>query len=155
MSLSQDLAQVEAAPPNQADPVEVELNGHLYELVFRQATGEEWAAATARRPPRPDQPIDRTYGYNIHGVIPDIAEVTCTLKRDGEPVEPIVEPWSPQNRNPINEWRRFFANIDGGAFNRITDVVFALNQWEPDQRTKNLGKAFRVASGQNSSSPAS
>ena len=104
---------------------------------------------------RPDQPIDRAYGYNFHAVVPEIAESTCTVTRDGEPVTLTVEPWSSQNRNPINEYRDLFAVLDGGAFSRVADVVFQLNQWGPDQRTLALGKASRVVSETNSDSPAS
>lgn len=155
MSFSEDLAKAKAAEPAKSEPIRVVVGDHVYELVFEQAPGTVWAAVTSKHPPRPDQPIDRTYGYNFHAVIPDIAQTTCTVTRDGEPVELVVEPWSPQRPNPANEWRDLFAVLDGGAFSRVADAVFSLNQWEPDRRTRDLGKASRVASVTNSDSPAS
>lgn len=155
MSLSEDLAAAKVAPRQKSDPISVAVNGNLYELVFEQAPGAVWAAVTSKHPMRPDQPIDRMYGYNFHSVIPEIAVSTCAVTKDGEPVELTVQKRSPEFPYPVDEWADLFAVLDGGAFNRVADVVFSLNQWEPDQRTIALSKASRVDSAPNSDSPAS
>lgn len=150
VSFLDDVAKVKAEPRPTSDPIRVAFGDGLYELTFTQAEGSAWAAATAKHPMRLDQPIDRTYGYNFHAVVAESAESTCTMTRNGEPVEMVVERASKQNRTPRNDWAVFFAGIDGSAYARIADAVFALNQWNPDQRVAELGKAFRVDSEANS-----
>lgn len=152
MSFSEDLAVAKAAPRDKSDPIQVVVGESLYELTFEQAPGPVWAAVTAKYPMRVDQPIDRAYGYNFHAVIPEIAPSTCTVTKGGEPVELVIEPRTAENPRPRNEWRDLFEVMDGGAFSRVADAVFALNQWGPDQRTIALGKASRVASETNSDS---
>lgn len=155
MSLTDDLAVAKAKPREKTDPIKVVVGEALYELVFEQAPGAVWAAVTARNPPRLDQPIDRAFGYNYHAVLPEIAALTGTMLKDGEPVAVTAEVWSKENPRPVNQWEDVFAALDGGAFNRVADEVFALNQWEPDKRTLALGKASRVGSVPSSDSPAS
>lgn len=146
VSFLDDVAKVKAEPRPTSEPIRVAIGDGLYELVFEKAEGSRWAATTAKHPMRFDQPIDRTYGYNFHAVAAEIAETTCTVTRNGEPFEMVVEKPSKQNRNPRNDWAEFFAVVDGSAYTQIADAVFALNQWNPDQRVAELGKAFRVDS---------
>lgn len=146
VSFLDDVAKVKAEPRPTSKPIRVVIDEGYYEVVFEKAEGPRWAAVTSKHPMRLDQPIDRNYGYNFHTVTEEIAPSTCTITRNGEPVEMVVEKPSKQNRNPRNDWAEFFAIIDGSAYAQIADAVFKLNQWDPDQRVAELGKAFRVDS---------
>jgi hypothetical protein len=146
VSFADDIAAAKAAPVPTSEPISVLVGESLYELVFAQAPGDVWAAVTSKHPMRLDQPIDRTYGYNFHAVVAEIAETTCTVTKDGELVDLILEKYSTQNTKPVNEWRDLFAVVGGSAYTQLADACFQLNQWGPDQRVAELKKASRVAS---------
>lgn len=138
MSFSEDLAKAKARTKEKSEPVDVAVGDNVYTLVFTESPGQWWAHVTSKHPMRLDNPIDRSYGYNFHAVVAEIAETACEITCDGDLVEMVIDR---KSKPPVNQWADLFAVIDGSAYTQLADACFGLNQWAPDQRVAALKKA--------------
>lgn len=137
-------------PQPQSDPVEVVLGGELVTFRFTRAVATDWARNCARFPARLDVDMDRVYGYNFHQVSMITAAETGVLIEDDGVTGSITALTEEQ-------WRGIFAPgvLSGHDLMRIVDAVWALNEWDPQQKVLDLKKASRIASEPSSDSPAS
>lgn len=134
MGFSEDLEAAKTAERKTAEE-DVLLNGNLYTVRFVQMDGLDWAAETDRHPARPGVLIDLRYGYNLRSLVKAVAPLTGTVLKDGEEVQLRVDPVDPKNPsdpNRVDEWRDFLKAISGAAVLRLGSVIWALNQWDPD-----------------------
>jgi hypothetical protein len=139
MSFEDDLKTQETAPIPFED-VDILLNGTLYVFRFKKMDAFEWAAQCDNYPARPTVLIDRAYGYNIRTMTMGVAPL-CGVRLEGDTeVELRVDP--PKTRGRVDEWRSLFKAIDGDAFQRITDALFNLNQYGPQQAVEAAKKAL-------------
>lgn len=111
--------------------VDVILNDQLYTLRFTALDGLVWAAECDKYPMRPDVAFDRVYGYNIRSLTVGAAPLSGA-RVDGDTTVPLSE----QN------WRELFKRIDGAAFKRVTDAIWALNEYNPAQAVEAAKKAL-------------
>lgn len=117
----------------------------LVTLRFTRLPGRDWAALTSRHPVRPDVPIDRHYGYNYDAVCEEAAALSGVRIEDDVEVPMIVEAKTTSNPNPTNEWAELFDVLSGSEIASIRDAVWALNEWEPQQRIEALVKGSGAA----------
>ena len=110
-------------------------------LRFTRIPGRDWAALTSRNPVRIDSPIDRHYGYNIDAVTEAAARFRDKNGRayghrieNGEPVDISAE-----------EWDDIYELQSGTEVTDIRDAIWALNEYEPQQRIQALVKASGAA----------
>jgi len=103
--------------------------------VFR-IPGRDWAVLTSKCPVRPDVPIDRHYGYNYDAVCEAAlryrdpsGEAFAFRLEDGEPVE-ITD----------DEWSQLVSVLSGNEYAKLRDIVWSLNEFEPEQRLQALVK---------------
>jgi hypothetical protein len=132
-----DVAAAKAAPKEKSEPVPVVLNGTLYELVFERADGDVWAECVSRHPARLDSLIDKRYGYNFNAVVLEIAPKTGRLA-DGEEI-------------PDEAWADLVPALSGAEIARVTDAIWALNEWNPAQEIEKAKKALVAGSKKKSS----
>lgn len=134
------VAAAKAAPKPKSDPVYAVIQGELSEFVFYRADSAEWAEVTSRHPARPKTLIDLRYGYNFHAVCKEIAPSTGRLLEGGD--ETVLDATS---------WKDILEVISGSEFAAITDAIWALNEYDPEQRVKQLKKA---SAGRSETKPA-
>lgn len=157
MSFSDDLNT-----PTERDwtDVEIALGGNLHTLRFTAVDGLTWANYCDRHPARPGVPLDGAYGYDLRSLTVEIAPICGQLVVDGEPTLLRVEP--PNRLHPeaprVDEWAELFAKIDGQTFRRISDAIWALNEFIPQQAVATAKKALAASktpstSRSNSGSP--
>lgn len=115
--------------------------GAVDTLRFTRIPGRDWAALTSKNPVRLDSPIDRHYGYNIDAVTEAAARFRDKSGRayghrleDGEPVE-ISDA----------EWDEIYDLQSGNGVTDIRDGIWALNEYEPQQRLAAAVKASGAA----------
>ena len=132
MGFLDDVAAAKAAPKQTSEPVAVVLNGSLYELVFERADGDVWAECVSRHPARLDSLIDKRYGYNFNAVVLEIAPKTGRLA-DGTEI-------------PDEAWADLVPALSGAEIARVTDAIWALNEWNPAQEIEKAKKALSAAS---------
>lgn len=106
----------------------------LVVLRFTRLPGREWAALTSKNPVRADVPIDRHYGYNYDAVC-EAAAMKSGVRVDGDEELPLT----------TQEWDELFGALSGNEVGEIRDAVWALNEWEPQQRIQALVKASGAA----------
>jgi hypothetical protein len=145
MGFKEDLAAAKSAPAVTED-VDVLLNGNRYTLRFRQVSGREWAYAVDQSPVRPTVALDLQYGYNIRMAVGLIAPTSGTLLDGDSVLELTVDH---EAKPPVNEWADLLDSLSGFDFQRVTDVVWRLNEYEPQEALKAAKKARR-GSGKNS-----
>lgn len=146
MGFLDDLAAAKEQPKQKSQPVAVTVNGKLYELVFYRADGDVWAETVARHPARPDAVIDLRYGYNFNAVVLEIAPQTGRVLEDGTEAD-----------IPAKAWADLIPALSGAEIGRVTDAIWALNEWEPAQEIERAKKASkpRAGSRRKSASPES
>lgn len=143
--------------------VDALLNGNLYKLRFTALDGPTWANECDKYPMRPDVMLDQTYGYDLRALTLGVAPLTGKLvEADGTLRALQVEPPDPRNPNKpvVNEWRDLLNKVDGQTFRRISDAIWALNEYLPSEAVKAAKKALTdsetpSASQSNSVSPRS
>jgi hypothetical protein len=128
----EDIAAAKAAPKPVSPPVDVVVNGALYELVFERADGDVWAECVSRHPVRADSVIDRRYGYNFNAVVLEMAPKTGRLA-DGTDI-------------PAEAWADLIPSLAGAEISAITDAIWALNEWNPAQEIEKAKKALKAGS---------
>ncbi|UWD83659.1 hypothetical protein NY057_05285 [Curtobacterium flaccumfaciens] len=142
-TFEEDLAAAQAPEDEYAD-VPVLINKKLHTLRFRPMDGLAWAAETDRHPPRPNVAIDGKYGYNIRSLTKGAAPQCGVLVIDGEEHQLQVDPFDPEHPTAerVNQWEQLFKAISGYEFKRITDVIWFLNEFGPQEDIKAAGKAL-------------
>ena len=130
---------------DQIAAIEAEAAGNVFIIRFRALPAEDWADITGRSPARLDVPVDRMYGYNVH----DAARAAAPLSG----VHLVVAPDADATEEQLTEeqWERLFKLLSGRDFGRITDAIFDLNDYGPQQRLDAARKASRAGSGTTSS----
>jgi hypothetical protein len=117
-------------------------------LRFRPMDGLEWAAETDRHPARPGVLVDTRYGYNLRTLTRAAAARSGKLVIDGEErtlrVDPFVPeiPGQPKPPKRVDQWADLFKAISGHEFQRITDAIWTLNEYGPQQEVEAAGKAL-------------
>ena len=135
MSFLDDIEAAKAAPKKRSEPVGVIVNGNLHELVFYRADGDVWAETVSRHPARPDAKIDLRYGYNFNEVVLEIAPKTGRLLEAGAEVD-----------IPAEAWAVLVPALSGAEISRVTDAIWALNEWDPAQEIEKAKKALKAGS---------
>jgi len=150
-----DLAAAKEAPRKKSKPVEVLVNGNLYELVFYRADGDVWADSVARHPLRLDAVIDLKYGYNFNEVVLEIGSTTSRYIEGGEehafPIDEVKDGEKPPIRPKSSAWESFFKSLSGSEVGKVTDAIWALNEWDPAQEIERAKKALKAGSRRKSS----
>lgn len=118
-----------------------------------QAPGQEFSGLTAKYPFRADAPLDRAYGFNIHGLVAAEGH-RWTTYREGDKYRPFKVVEATIDRPGVNEWADLCKVLPHDDYRQIVDAAFELNIWEPQQRRERLGKAASSTS-ESSSPPAS
>ncbi|SIN72858.1 hypothetical protein [Agromyces cerinus] len=137
MSFLEDLAAAHEKPKPKSEPVSVMLNGTHYELVFERADGDVWAECVSRHPAREESKIDLRYGYNFNEVVLEIAPKTGRLV-DGTGIG-------------ADAWTVLIPTLSGAEIGRVTDAIWALNEWNPAQEIERAKKASKAGSKRKSS----
>lgn len=137
MSFLEDLAAAHEQPKPKSEPVSVVLNGTLYELVFERADGDVWAECVSRHPARADSKVDLRYGYNFNEVVLEVAPKTGRLV-DGSDID-------------ADAWTVLIPTLSGAEIARVTDAIWALNEWDPAQEIERAKKALKAGSKRKSS----
>lgn len=135
--------------------------GTVVTLRFTQIPGQAWAEIAARHPARADVTLDRVYGYNYHEVAKAAAlyhdpaatplgpigrgYVDRVIPPDSDDGEETIEPVTPEQMLGILEI------VTGHEFERIASGIWDLNDYGPQQRLANAGKASRAGSASRSS----
>lgn len=134
--------------------------GTVVTLRFTQIPGQAWAEIAARHPARADVTLDRVYGYNYHEVAiaaamyhdpsptPEVAGRGYTdrvIPPDDDDAEETIEPVTPEQMLGILEV------ATGHEFERVASAIWDLNDYGPQQRLANAGKASRAGSANRSS----
>ncbi|MBT2502978.1 hypothetical protein [Curtobacterium sp. ISL-83] len=146
MAFEDDLAAAQT-PEDRYIDVLVLINSKPYTLRFRAMDGIEWAAETDRHPARPGVLVDARYGYNLRSLI-RAAAPRCGVLVDGDeertlrvdPIIPETPGMPPQKR--VDEWADVFKAISGHEFQRVTDAIWSLNEYFPQQEIEAAGKAL-------------
>jgi hypothetical protein len=131
MTFAEDLAAVQAAPKPFLD-AEVTVNGTYYALRFTQMDPFDWATEVDRHPARPDTQIDKRYGYNLRSLVKAVAPVTGALVEGESTV-------------PVEDWPALLKAIGGHGFQRVTDAIWAINEYLPEQAVVAAKKARAVS----------
>lgn len=138
MSFKDDLAAAKTADAPHAD-VTVLVNGKPYDLRFRQMEGPAWASETDRHPARPGVAVDMRYGYNIRSLTLGAAP-KCGVLLDGDAEVVLrVDPLGTKDR--VDEWSDLLTSLSGHDFQRITDAIWSLNEYLPEQAVDAARKA--------------
>jgi hypothetical protein len=128
MTFEEDLkADVE---PDWVD-VDALLNGTLYKLRFKALDGPTWANECDKYPMRPDVVLDSTYGYNLRALTLGVAPL-CGARVDGDTTVDM----------PAQQWAALLTKVDGQTFRRISDAIWALNEYLPSEAVKAAKKAL-------------
>lgn len=120
--------------------VDVLLNGTLYTFRFTALDAHVWADACDRAPVRADVTFDQTYGYDIREMTLSLAPL-CGLRRVGDFFEELS----------ADQWRVLLERIDGHTFNRIGEVLWALNEALPAEAVAGAKKALAAGAAISSS----
>ena len=135
MGFLEDLAVAKEQPKQKSEPVSVIVNDALYELVFYRADGDVWAETVSRHPARTESKIDLRYGYNFNAVVLEVAPKTGRLVEDGTETE-----------LPGEAWADLIPALSGAEIGRVTDAIWALNEWNPAQEIEAAKKLLTAGS---------
>lgn len=150
-----DLQRITTALAEAEEQLAELTDGTVVTLRFEALPGQAWAEIIARHPARPDVGIDVVYGYNYHevakaaAVYHDPGTVPGELGRgyadrvippEGDETEPAIVPVTPEQFAGILEV------VTGHEFERIASAIWDLNDYGPQQRLANAGKASRAGS---------
>lgn len=127
------IAEQQTALERQRDEL---TDGTLVTFRFTQLTGQQWAEIAARNPARVDVLIDRRYGYNYHETAKTAAAVSGARVLDDGTTEPVT----------AEQWLRLWPLLAGREFEAIASALWDLNDFGPQQRVANAGKASRAGS---------
>lgn len=116
--------------------VQVAISGELVTFKFTASPPELWTEATASSPLRAAVPLDRNYGYNLHGACVLIAPY-AGVRLEGDAEIPLTE----------NQWTMVFERLSGHDFARIVDAIWTLNEYGPQQLVSSLKKASAATPG--------
>ncbi|MCU1441138.1 MAG: hypothetical protein JWP85_2135 [Rhodoglobus sp.] len=111
----------------------------LITLRFARLSGDAWSEITARCPVRPDAPIDRQYGYNMHAVC-KLAAPISGARVDGEDLVPLLVTPASEGVPAVDEWSDLFNTISGHEMVLIIDAIYDLNAWDPAMQVSSLKK---------------
>lgn len=131
MTFEDDLAAVQAAPAPFLD-AEVTVNGSYYALRFVQMDPFDWAVEVDKHPARPGVALDKRYGYNLRSLVKAVAPATGSLVEDDKTV-------------PVKDWPALLKAIGGHGFQRVTDAIWAVNEYLPEQAVVAAKKARAVS----------
>lgn len=130
------MASIEELLGNKREPerddVQVELGGELVTFRFTEMPGEDWAEATTRNPVRLASPIDRNYGYNMHGTVALVAQY-CGVRVEDDGAETKLTP---------KTWEGVFKALSGHDYQQVVSCVWGLNEYNPQQRIADLKKGL-------------
>ena len=129
--------------PN-TETVEVLLNGHLVTLKFTEMDPMDWAEITSRNPVRLGAPIDRQYGYNVHGAC-RAAAAKCGVRVENGTDVPLALKRDSAGKVIGSQWNDLLSTISGHEFGKVADVIFGLNEWDPQRRLDDAKKALALA----------
>ena len=135
MGFLDDLAAAKEQPKQKSELVSVIVNGSLYGLVFYRADGDVWAETVSRHPARTDSKIDLRYGYNFNAVVLEVAPLTGRLVEGDAETE-----------IPSEAWADLIPALSGAEIGRVTDAIWALNEWNPAQEIERAKKALTAGS---------
>lgn len=140
-TFEEDLEAAQAPEDDYVD-VLVLINKKPHTLRFRAMDGLAWAAETDRHAPRPGVLIDTKYGYNIRTLTKGAAPHSGVLVIDGEERPLRVDPFDPEDpmADRVNEWETLFKVLSGHDFKRVTNAIWFLNEYEPQEAVKAAGK---------------
>jgi len=147
MSFEDDLAAAQTPEDKHID-VLVLINKKPHLLRFRPMDGLEWAAETDRHPARPGVLVDSRYGYNLRTLTRAAAARSGVLVVNGEERTLRVDPFIPQLPGEpapparVDQWADLFRAISGHEFQRITDAIWTLNEYGPQEAVEAAGKAL-------------
>lgn len=143
MTFEDDLA-AQVVKPRPSQDVDVLINGTPYTFRFVQIDGFEWAAECDKHPARPGVLLDTRYGYNLRSLTKAVARLSGT-RVDGDKLIPLrVDKVDPKAAVVgVDEWASLFKNIDGAAFQRISDAIWALNEYAPANAIEAAKKALK------------
>lgn len=113
-------------------------------LRFRRLPGKDWAELTSRHPVRLDSVMDRQLGYNYDAVCWAAAQVSGVLV-EGEEEVPLKVTAASDTEIAVNEWDDLLDALPGSSVQAIRDAVWAINEWEPQQRLNILVKGSGAA----------
>lgn len=119
--------------------VPVMVADELVDVGFRPVAGHVWADLTAQNPPRPGATRDNNVGFNTDAVAADYPLECVTV--DGEPVD-------------RDTWTDFLAVLPSPSLKIIAASLWGMNQFDPQQRIVELGKARAGDSTKRRRSPA-
>ena len=135
MGFLEDLAAAKEQPKQKSELVSVLVNGSLYGLVFYRVDGDVWAETVSRHPARVESKIDLRYGYNFNAVVLEVAPLTGRLVEGDAETE-----------LPGEAWADLIPALSGAEIGRVTDAIWALNEWNPAQEIEAAKKALKAGS---------
>lgn len=144
MSFLDDLAAAEAAARPYTE-VPVIVGGELHTLRFQQMDPLDWAEETDRHPARPGVMLDKRYGYNLRTLVKAVAPRCGHVVEDGKLVELTYEPAHlDEHGQPVPEsgqWVTLLKSLAGHEFQKITNAIWSLNEYLPEEAIKAARKA--------------
>lgn len=155
MGFLEDVAAAGEQPRQKSEPVPVMMNGTLHELVFYRADGDVWAETVSRHPLRLDSIVDLKYGYNFNAVVMEIGATTGRYIEDGAERNFPLDPADEKDRNArpkSSVWESLFKSASGSEAGKITDAIWALNEWNPAQEIERAKKALKAGTRKKSTS---
>lgn len=123
-------ARAELPAPVDSAPVIIEVAGEVGDVVFKKLSGPAWADMIATHPPRPG--TDGALGFNSDAAARDYPHDHITV--DGEPVP------------DQGTWEATFDLQSSPTIKQLAAAVWSINQYRPQQRVVELGKARTAAS---------
>lgn len=110
-------------------------------LRFTRLPGKDWAILTSLHPVRVNVAIDRHYGYNFDAVCEAAARYRDKSGRNyGAMLEDGIA-----TELTDDEWTELFEVLSGNDIGKVRDAIWALNEYEPEQRRQALVKGSGAA----------
>jgi DNA-directed RNA polymerase subunit H (RpoH/RPB5) len=119
----------------------------LVTLRFTKLKGDDWTSIAGKHPARLEYPIDRQYGYDMHGATKeaaafvDAAGVAYGGRVEGDVVVPLEVTTREQiaaGATKVDEWADLFGVISGHEMSAIMEAVYSLNEYDPAVRVGEL-----------------
>jgi hypothetical protein len=132
MAFLDELLASDETEERASSDVLVTYKGKLLTVRCFQIDGMKWSDITAQCPARPEAPLDRRYGYNWNSAALKAAPFAARLVEDDKEV-PYAAP----------VWIDLFKKLAGSDVTAICSALWALNQWDPEQRVEAAKKASR------------
>lgn len=137
----QDLIAKARAEIETAEPVvaPVEVGGELVDIGFRPVLGYVWADLTAVNPPRQGAVLDGNVGFNSDAIAKAYPLDKITV--GGEPVD-------------AETWADLLGVLTAPGRKLVAMALWGINQFSPQKRANELGKARAGAAKKKRHSPA-